>query len=531
LTTQGATNPVPARFSASAPEEKWTLGLEDVVIGKDVLELLSSSMYIEPMNIYREYIQNAADAIDEAYRQGSLPLDRPGRVTIDIDPGSSRSVRIRDNGTGIRWRAFIQRLTSLGASPKRGTPARGFRGVGRLAGLGYCQELLFRSRTAGEQRVAELLWDCRRLRAALRSLDFKGGLTDLIRDVVSVRRISPEGYPERFFEVELRGLVRHRNDRLLSPVAVGEYLAQVAPLPFDPSFSFGADITAALGPHVELGHLDIRISGIEGALYRPHRDRFEIGEGVYDDFTDVEIREFPGLDGGVAAIAWILHHGYTGAIPPKALVKGLRLRTGNMQVGDTALLDEIFPEPRFNAWAVGEVHVIDRRIVPNGRRDHFQPNVYFNNLLNHLGPPTRDIARRCRTSSVRRRWLREFDLEAAVVREKIAILNHGGLGASDAEQLARGAQRSLATMGKIAGMDGFSFDGDGALGAVIQALRADLERALGVKAASDSSPLASLPPAKRKMYEHLFSLIYECSTNRIAAKALVDRILHKITNQ
>ena len=31
------------------------------------------------------------------------------------------------------------------------------------------------------------------------------------------------------------------------------------------------------------------------------------------------------------------------------------------------------------------------------------------------------------------------------------------------------------------------------------------------------------------MYEHLFALIYECSTNRVAAKALVDRILLKIT--
>ena len=31
------------------------------------------------------------------------------------------------------------------------------------------------------------------------------------------------------------------------------------------------------------------------------------------------------------------------------------------------------------------------------------------------------------------------------------------------------------------------------------------------------------------MYEHLFALIYECSTNRTAAKALIDRILHKVT--
>src|SRR3546814_19617948 len=33
-----------------------------VVIGKDILELLSSAMYTDPLTIYREYVQNPADA-------------------------------------------------------------------------------------------------------------------------------------------------------------------------------------------------------------------------------------------------------------------------------------------------------------------------------------------------------------------------------------------------------------------------------------------------------------------------------------
>jgi molecular chaperone HtpG len=46
---------------------------------------------------------------------------------------------------------------------------------------------------------------------------------------------------------------------------------------------------------------------------------------------------------------------------------------------------------------------------------------------------------------------------------------------------------------------------------------------------SDASPLSRLPAQQRDMYEHFFGLIYECSTNRSAAKALIDRILLKIT--
>lgn len=114
--------------------EEWGTGSASIVVGKDILELLSSSMYLDPMTIYREYVQNAADAVDEARFRGLLAAEEPGRIDIDLDP-VARSVRIRDNGTGLAWPIFEARLTAFGASPKRGSPARGFRGVGRLSGL------------------------------------------------------------------------------------------------------------------------------------------------------------------------------------------------------------------------------------------------------------------------------------------------------------------------------------------------------------------------------------------------------------
>ena len=510
---------------ALSGDQSWSLGPDDVVIGKDVLELLSTSMYVDPMTIYREYVQNAADAIDEARTQGLLQPDEPGAVTVAVD-AVARTIRIRDNGTGIPWTQFARQLSALGASGKRGSKARGFRGVGRLAGLGYCQEVIFRSRSSAEKSTSELLWDCRRLQASLRSVDFKGGLPEVIRDAVAIRRVSPDGYPERFFEVELRGVIRHRHDRLLSPPAVAEYLAQIAPLPFDPAFKFGAEIAATLEPHIDLGRLHLTVEGIAGPVYRPHRDRFEIGEDNYDAFKQLELIEIPGVDGKVAAVGWLLHHGYTGAIPAKAGVKGLRFRVGNVQVGDANLLEELFPEPRFNAWSVGEIHIIDQRIVPNGRRDHFQPNVHFNNVLNHLAPTMRDVARRCRTSSIQRKWLREFDLHHIAARDKLAILNQGSLGPQGRGQLANTVRRDLAVMTKITSMDELGLEGETHLKPQVEALESDLKQALGSNV--PAAPLASLPSAKRKMYEHLFALIYDCSTNQVAAKALIDRILVKI---
>lgn len=74
------------------------------------------------------------------------------------------------------------------------------------------------------------------------------------------------------------------------------------------------------------------------------------------------------------------------AIPASTNVRGLRLRVGNIQVGGDKLLEDLFPEPRFNSWSVGEIHILDQRVTPNGRRDHCEQNVHYLNILNHLGP-------------------------------------------------------------------------------------------------------------------------------------------------
>jgi molecular chaperone HtpG len=184
-------------------------------------------------------------------------------------------------------------------------------------------------------------------------------------------------------------------------------------------------------------------------------------------------------------------------------------------------------KPRFNVWSVGEVHVVERRIVPNGRRDHFEQNAHFHNLVNHLTPTARSIARRCRTSSVRRKWLREFELHRQGVAEKLGMITQGSLGPTKRKKLALSIERAMLQMEKIAGKDLLTEDSPDELRATVRALRVKLGRTMKDKA-TQVSPLARLPPQKRAMYEHLFDLVYECSANRTAAKALIDRILLKL---
>jgi hypothetical protein len=490
--------------------------------------LLSSAMYLDPLNIYREYIQNAADAIDDALAQGLLPRGEVGRVEVylsaDAQGRDARSIRIRDNGTGVRSSEFTARLTALGGSKKRGTNSRGFRGVGRLAGLGYCQELIFRTKAAEDPHVSELRWNCRELKFLLRSAEHQDDLSDVVRKSVSVRRVTDGKWPAHFFEVELRGVVRHKDDRLLNPATVADYLAQVAPVPFSPDFKYGAEIAGKIRQYIPGQDIEVRINGAE-PIYRPQRNQLPLSNGKSDPFTDVVFVEIPSLDGDIGAFAWVLHHGYHGSIPAAALVKGFRFRCGNIQVGEDDILQDLFGEPRFNGWSVGEVHVIDKRVMPNGRRDHFEQGNHFNSLVGHLQPLTHDITRKCRTFSLKRRILRDFENHAARINELLVAMRRSGLSAGSRQRLLKEAKASLTAMEKLSTKD-----------QVLPAVKVQMESTLADLGArlkrrginfSEESPLTKLPPAKRKLYEQMFSLIFEHASNKTVANALIARIIER----
>jgi Histidine kinase-, DNA gyrase B-, and HSP90-like ATPase len=507
-------------------ETPWQDLADDIVIGKDILELLSSSMYVDPMAIYREYVQNSADSIDEAREAGILGPKDPGKVSVAIDL-DSRSITITDNGTGIAHAEFGRRLTAFGASKKRGRGSRGFRGVGRLAGIGYCQELIFRSRVSGETKVSEIRWDCKKLKNILRSSEEQYDLREAVAQVVELRRVPSVDVPERFFQVELRGIIRHRNDQLLSSSAVSSYLSQVAPVPFRDDFSFKGKVLNHLESHVRMSDLQILVGEDSMPLYRPHGESLEIGAGVFDRFSEVELLSIEGIDGEMACLGWVLHHGYTGALPSACSVRGLRVRCGNIQVGDDRMFEELFPETRFNAWSVGEFHVTDPRIIPNGRRDHFEQSVHFHNLLTHLVPLAREITRKCRTSSIQRKWSRDFELREISIRDRAAIIKQGAIGRNDRYRTTEEIRAGIAFLEGIITKGVLPTEVVSGLRKRKEKLERDVSKIL--QGPVRASALSDIPPSKRRAYEQVIGLIYECSGSQTNAKLLVDKILARIT--
>ncbi|KTE21716.1 MULTISPECIES: ATP-binding protein [unclassified Sphingopyxis] len=492
---------------------------QTATVGKDIIELLSTAMYVDPLTVYREYIQNSADAIDAA-RAAGHPA---GQVQIALDP-AARTIVIRDDGDGLPMQGFAARLTAVGASLKRGTQARGFRGVGRLSGLAYARALTFRSRARGEDIVSTMRWDCQRMRAALKDPDDHRDLPALVAAVTETHIETEAGPP--FFEVRLEGVVRHGDDRLMSPGAVADYLSQVAPLPLNTAFSHREGIVAKLSAELDMAGIEISING-EPPLMRPHVDEILV-EGVRPlRLHEISFVEIPSTDGGTAALGWIAHHDYEGAIHPSTKVRGLRVRAGNIQIGDAGVLADAFPEQRFDSWAVGEIHILDPRIVPNGRRDDFERNIHLANLKNHLAPHGREVANRCRTSSRERKRVRDIELEQASAREGLSILRQGSLGAAERDRVALSVELALMRAEKHTGQTELVVDVHQQTRLELDGLREELDM-LASDEQAPASPLDRLNPERRAFYEEMFALIYNCSVNRSAAKGLVDRIIAQI---
>ena len=131
----------------------------------------------------------------------------------------------------------------------------------------------------------------------------------------------------------------------------------------------------------------------------------------------------------------VQHPGYAGSIPRHLGVRGLRARAGNIQVGSEGVFRNLFHESRFNGWCVGEVHITDSRIVPNGRRDYFEPGPHLRNLENHIGAIAYEISARCRRASSHRNRLRQAENSLRQTESAKALAHSGYLLPEDAAAL------------------------------------------------------------------------------------------------
>lgn len=297
---------------------------------------------------------------------------------------------------------------------------------------------------------------------------------------------------------------RHRQDMLLNEKLIGQYLAQVAPVPFSNDFTYAARIEKHLSRFLDRIPVELTIG--EDRVVRPYRDEIRLPGGPYRlKIDEIEFLEFANVDGEVGAVGWIAHHDYVRSIHQSLAVRGLRVRVGDLQVGEPDLLDDCFKEARFNAWTMGEIHVLDKRIVPNARRDNFELNHHAYNLITQIGPVAIQITKRCRTASVARNSSLIIGNTITHIEQRLAD-EHPVLAA----EVSRFRAAILRCQSKLKGVQ----DNDEAT-----VLAADLNRL--------SERLAALMPAENGSVvdaEEALALITKYVTNREQAVRLSEAI-------
>jgi molecular chaperone HtpG len=354
----------------------------EITIGKFTLETLTSGMYERPKDIYREYIQNAVDSIDVAVA-GGLIKAATARIDLEIDK-ERRSIRISDNGTGIGVNYAGKYLLDIGHSPKRFTNARGFRGIGRLAGLAYCRILSFETSVFGEDKRTVIEFNAGTLCDQMLNEDVDIDLLSLISNVVTVK-VEPEARTKHYFNVIMSGV--EDIDGILDVDKIQEYLEQVAPVDFDKTFNWGKIIKSKLrvyGFTPSIYNIFVGDGKTTSSVVKAYNDTVisDRLRKLEDSISEVETMVFT-FEGETVAYLWYARTSFYGTLQDEA-IKGLRVRKGNILIGDKTTLNHVFKDERFNGWLLGELHILSDRLIPNARRDEMEKNAAYSAMIFEL---------------------------------------------------------------------------------------------------------------------------------------------------
>ncbi len=367
------------------------------IIGRQLFDIVTSGMYDNPLMIYREYIQNSVDSIDLAVASG-LVSQESGHIAITLR-GHDRSIIIEDNGQGLDNDIAHGILTNLGCSPKEGTSQRGFRGIGRLGGLAYCDELVFETRSQGDDFVSVVRWNRKEFDAIAADSRKNITLSEMIQAVASLDYEDPTAEtPAHFFRVTLRNVHRFHSDMLMNLKAVHDYLAHSAPVPYNrQTFSHAEALETYLAKTADFRCYQIRVN--DRQVFRPYADEIKLSVSSSDHIQSIEFFQFTAADSSLIALGWYAKTQFLATLPSALNVKGIRVRQGNIEVGGEHFLDDKFSEPRFSGWQIGEIHVVDNALKPNARRDGFEHTPNFERFLEQTHALGRHLSSACRKSS------------------------------------------------------------------------------------------------------------------------------------
>jgi len=111
--------------------------MTDGSVGAGILSIITESLYDKPIVVFREYVQNSVDSFRKVEEKEDSN-DLVSKIWL-ID----NNLYFLDNGNGIPKNSFRKEMESIAFSKKKRINDIGYKGIGRLSGLPYCDKLTF----------------------------------------------------------------------------------------------------------------------------------------------------------------------------------------------------------------------------------------------------------------------------------------------------------------------------------------------------------------------------------------------------
>lgn len=499
---------------------------EIVQVGKYTLESLTTGMYSDPKIVYREYIQNSVDSLEHAVSLGML--EQQG-MRIDIIVNADESyISIKDNGTGISAAEAAQTLMNVGSSKKRNANNRGFRGIGRLGGMSYCNTLVFTTSAENEKVKTVVSFDCKKLRHLLVPGEYEDMSLSAVLEEITTIETFPEKEEKHYLCVEMVD-VNGFSD-LLDIDAARSYISQVAPLPYQSRhFIYTSQLKSYLSDNGYIvEEFPIFVGENESDLepvYKPNKSRFrsDRGKRTVDEISSMKYFDVT-VDGELYALGWYGNCGWYGFLSEKE-ISGFRVRKGNILIGDSHTMNAIFKEARFNGWTQGEIFIVTDKLIPNARRDDFEQNdayyKFMEALSNSVGT---EIARTIREASLTRnnpnaKALREIERK---IGEASTAVAEGFNSTVDKEKMVTALTESAASLAGLRVSEDLTSKKKG--------LQEKIEAAIEEVSESKNFKINQINSGIDKKSKQVLKVVSDILSRKLA-KVLVDEIIEDIVKE
>lgn len=360
---------------------------EELVYAPALL-ILSQDLYPRKLEVIREYIQNASDAL-EAFAAIADRVDDHAELQIKVSV-QGRSLLVFDNGIGMDAEE-IAKLRRVAYSEKKVGQEAGYKGIGRLAGIAVAEKLKISSTSYGDPKLHHFEFRAKDMREDVDEKKRSGQqepATAVINRHTSITSVEIDP-KDHYTIVEVRGITESC-DELLDDKVLREYIGEIAPVEFSPEFSWGARISQKLRQNVpDYAPKVIYLSTTDGErvrIFKPFRDDMTISE---PDFIEITDKANPNR---LLAYCWYATKGQRilSRIRPAGKIfstdgndtrerqrfAGLAYKLFGFSIGDRTLpLRSLWTKSSPRAlWFTGEVHVVDKGVLPTTDRSDFVEN-------------------------------------------------------------------------------------------------------------------------------------------------------------